>query len=412
MLTRFHSIPRFALPYSPGDLAAAVWAVFRGGPSPDAFDVLGESPRFWTRSGRQALRLLLGALDLEPGSGVALPLFTDPSLVSAILAAGHKPVFVDIEPRYLTIDPKSLAAVGEKFAAVVVVHLFGQMADIPGLLEAANGAHVIEDAAHAPLSYLNGRMAGTFGLASFYSFASTKYWPAGGGGLAVVNDRALARRVERATQSLAPPSRTEELRNLLLQAAKAAVFTRPFYGFLGRPMRRWAEPLALLEPGLDLNAIQHSYAEVASRQAPRMLVRVRRQRENSLKLLALIKSAEDVVLPYERPGAWHNYHLFPVLLRDSAERAAVMAAMWRRFVDSSMLYAGVVEECRKLGYRGGCPVAESVAGRLITLPNHATLVGDEIGRVAEVFLRSLNASRGGCPRTQTARPLAHSFDTR
>ena len=52
-----------------------------GAPLPEAFGLLGDSPKFWTRSGRQALRLLLGALDLKPGSGVALPLFTDPSLV-------------------------------------------------------------------------------------------------------------------------------------------------------------------------------------------------------------------------------------------------------------------------------------------------------------------------------------------
>ena len=192
MLTsRLNSIPRFALPYTHADFIAGALAILRGGPLPEAFGLLGASPKFWTRSGRQALRLLLEALDLTPGSGVALPLFTDPSLVGAILAAGHRPVFIDIDQRTFTMDPKSLDAARGAFAAVVVVHLFGQMADLPALRAVAGDIPLIEDAAHAPLSFLDGRLAGGFGAASFYSFASTKYWPAGGGGLAVVNDLEL-----------------------------------------------------------------------------------------------------------------------------------------------------------------------------------------------------------------------------
>src|SRR6266487_3147964 len=96
--SRLHSIPRFALPYTAGDFAAGLRAIFRSSPPREAFGLLGGSPKFWTRSGRQALRLLLGTLDLQPGSGVALPLFTDPSLVRAIAAAGHRPIFIDIDP--------------------------------------------------------------------------------------------------------------------------------------------------------------------------------------------------------------------------------------------------------------------------------------------------------------------------
>ena len=104
------------------------------------------------------------------------------------MAAGHRPVFIDVDPCFLTIDPQSLECARGKFSAVVAVHLFGQLAEMPAVLAAARGVPVIEDSAHAPLSYWNASMAGSFGVATFYSFASTKYWPAGGGGLAVVND--------------------------------------------------------------------------------------------------------------------------------------------------------------------------------------------------------------------------------
>ena len=191
--SRLSCIPRFALPYTAADFATALLAILGSGPPPKAFTLLGDSPKFWTRSGRQALRLLLSALDLKPGSGVAVPLFTDPSLVTAIAAAGHRPVFIDIDRRFLTIDPRSLEAARGTFSALVIVHLFGHMADVPALLAAAGNVPVIEDTAHAPLSYLHGHMAGGFGLASFYSFASTKYWPAGGGGLAAprLRDRSI-----------------------------------------------------------------------------------------------------------------------------------------------------------------------------------------------------------------------------
>ncbi len=398
-----HPIPRFALPYTSADFAAALAATFRGTPPPDNFGLLGDSPKFWTCSGRQALLLLLRALELEPGSGVALPLFTDPSLVRAIVSAGHRPVFVDIDRKYLTADPKSVQSVRGSFSALVAVHLFGQMADMPALLEAAGNVPVIEDAAHAPLSFLNGRMAGWFGKAAFYSFASTKYWPAGGGGLAIVNEDLLAEKLAFLVASLMPRSRVVELRNLVLQGSKAMVFGRGLYGFVGRPMRRWAEKWALLEPVLDRKAIQRSYAAVACRQASGFTDRVEMQRANSGHLLSLLPGEDDVVLPRERPGARYNYHLFPVLVRDREERDAVRDAMWSKFVDTSALYSNVVTECRQLGYRGGCPVAESVAERVITLPNYASLTGEDIESVAGAFLSSLRtyrqARRRSYPRT-------------
>jgi len=394
MLTsRFYCIPRFALPYTSGDFGAGFQAIFRSGPPPEEFGLLCDRVKFWTSSGRQALRLLLEALDLKTGSGVALPLFTDPSLFSAVVAAGCRPVFIDIDPQFLTMCPASLELASGKFSAVVAVHLFGQLADMSAILAVAEDAPVIEDAAHAPLSYLNGHMAGRFGAAAFYSFASTKYWPAGGGGLAIVNQTGLGQKLADRIRTLPPPSGIQGARDLILQAAKALVFHRRLYGVCGKPMRRWAEKWALLEPCLDPKGIQRSWAAVACRQALRLPKRVEVQRANSLRLLERLGTVEDVVVPRERPGSQHNYHLFPVLLRNSEERAAVTAAMWARFIDTSTIYSEVVKESRRFGYVGGCPMAESVAERLITLPNYASLSEDDIDEVAEAFLTSLRTYR-------------------
>ena len=382
-------------------------AVFGAPPPPKEFGLLGGSPKFWTGSGRQALRLLLTSLDLAPGSGVALPLFADPSLAAAIVAAGHKPVFIDIDPVTLTIDPRIVDAASGRFDVLLAVHLFGHLADMPALLSAAGDCAAIEDAAHAPLSCLNGRMAGNFGIASFYSFASTKYWPAGGGGLAVTHDPHMARRLQSLVATLPHPSRLRELRNVFMQGAKSVVFSKLWYGIFGKPLRRWADDWALLEPRLEQVGIQRSYAAVACRQATVFAMRVESQRANSLHLLSRLAGAEEVTLPRERVGARYNYHLFPVLLRDRRERDAVVAGMWEKGVDTSTIYCGVVDECRRLGYTGGCPVSESVTERLITLPNHAALNSHDIDRVADAFLASLRGWR-------TARPTypVYSFGVR
>lgn len=408
--SRFQSIPRFALPYTASDFAAGARAIFHQCLPPDAFEFLGPGPKFWTRSGRQALCLLLKALKLKPGSGVAVPLFTDPSLFKAIIAAGHEPVFIDIQARSLTMDPQRLYEARGAFSAVVAVHLFGQLANMSEIMIAAGSVPVIEDTAHAPLSFLNGRIAGGFGVASFYSFASTKYWPAGGGGLAVLNDESLRSELARAVESLRPARMVQELRNLFLQAAKAAVFHRRVYGSFGKPLRSYAEPLALLEPSLDSGAVNRSWAAVARRQAARLPDRVERQRANSLRLLGRLGGLKNVTLPNEGRGARSNYHMFPVLLRNGEERAAILVGMWRKFVDASTIYSRAIEEARSLGYSQGCPMAESAAERLITLPNYASLSANEIDYVARVFVSSLYAircqpvDRGGMALTRPALP--------
>ncbi len=393
------AIPRFALPYGPGDFLAAATALFRvRTPCPDAFaKVLGKGEKFWTSSGRQALWLALEGLALKPGSGVAVPLFNDLSVSTAVVRAGCRPIFIDLTERTLTMDPDSLAAARGQFSAVIAVHLFGQVADLKQIREAAGPVPLIEDTVHAPLSLLNGQEVGGFGVASFHSFASTKYWTAGGGGLLVVNDPEVARRVAREVQLLKRQPPADEWKNLLLQVAKTVLFHRPVYGILGIPIRSWAEKRAFLEPVLSRKQIQRPHAAVALRQALRFRERVTRQRENSLYLLSLLRGAEGVILPREWQGAAYNYHLFPVLMADEHERDAVAAAMLAQGVDTSHLYSDSIDHSRKLGYQGGCPVSESVAGRLLTLPNYASLSRSDIERVARAFLQALRESRPHSP---------------
>jgi dTDP-4-amino-4,6-dideoxygalactose transaminase len=394
-MLKLDAIPRFALPYSPGDLVAALEALCRSQTvSPAPFDaLLGRGAKFWAGSGRTALWLVLKALRLPPGSGVATPLYNDLSVSTALVKAGYRPVFIDVSERSITMDPASLAAAAGKFSAVIAVHLFGNVADLRAIRRAAGPVPLIEDTVHAPLSRLDEHELGVSGVACFHSFASTKYWPAGGGGMLVVRDAELAVQVTAEAESLQRQSALSEWKNLAIQVAKAITFRRHLYGIIGLPNRSWVEKKAILEPELSHHRIQRHQAAVAIRQAARFRERVARQRQNSLYLLSLLHGVENVVLTAEWPGAEYNYHIFPVLVAGAEERAAIRAAMLARGVDTSQLYSNVIEHSRKLGYQRGCPVSESVADRLITLPNYASLSKADIERVARVFRDSLRLCR-------------------
>ena len=156
-------------------------------------------------SGTDALLLPLKALDLKPGDEVIAPSFTFFATAGAIHNAGGTPVFADIEPRTFNLDPARVeAAITPRTRAIVVVHLFGQMAAMEQLLEVAARHHlvVIEDGAQAIGARrkigADWRVAGELGWCGTFSFFPSKNLGGyGDGGLMVTNDDRLAERLRR-----------------------------------------------------------------------------------------------------------------------------------------------------------------------------------------------------------------------
>ncbi len=156
-------------------------------------------------SGTDALLLSLKTLGLAPGDEVITPAFTFFATAGAIHNAGGTPVFVDIQPESFNLDPDAVeAAITPRTRAIVVVHLFGQMAAMEHILPIAErrGLSVIEDAAQAvgAARTVNGRRstAGSLGMAGTLSFFPSKNlggW--GDGGMIVTSDDALADRLRR-----------------------------------------------------------------------------------------------------------------------------------------------------------------------------------------------------------------------
>jgi len=179
------------------------------GPEVEAFEnefaqYVGTQFAVGVANGTDALSLALRALDIGHGDEVITVSHTAVATVAAIEQAGARPVLVDIEPGFLTLDPTLLSeALTERTRAVVPVHLYGQAADIKPIQNFCNahGLALVEDVSQAHGSRYDGRRLGSFGDISIFSCYPTKNLGAlGDAGLVVTNDQTLADRVRRLRQ--------------------------------------------------------------------------------------------------------------------------------------------------------------------------------------------------------------------
>jgi dTDP-4-amino-4,6-dideoxygalactose transaminase len=144
----------------------------------------------------EAAAMLAG---LEPGDEAIMPSFGYPTMATSVVRQGATPVFVDIDPATLNVDPARVeAAMGERTKAIVAVHYGGVACEMErlGAIAAAGSATLIEDAAHCLLAEQDGRALGAIGDLGAISFHETKNVTSGEGGVLLVNDPALAERAQ------------------------------------------------------------------------------------------------------------------------------------------------------------------------------------------------------------------------
>jgi dTDP-3-amino-3,4,6-trideoxy-alpha-D-glucose transaminase len=309
-------------------------------------------------SGTAALSLIVQASGIGPGDEVIVPAHTFIASALGAVHAGATPVLVDVDEGTGLIDPDAVrAAIGPRTAAIIAVHLYGQMCDMGELREIAksHGLLLLEDAAQAHGARYRGRRAGSLGGAAAFSFYPSKNLGAlGDGGAICTSDDVLAARLRR-------------LRNLG-QRAKGEHLE---IGYNERLDGLQAALLRVKLPHLDAwNDARRAHAA--------------RYRE----LLS-----PDVRLVEERDETPSVYHLLPARFEDRDEIAAELNAQG---IQTGIHYAPAMHGHPALGdcavLAGAAPAADAWAAEELSLPMHPDLTSDEIEHVAEAVNNAVSIS--------------------
>ena len=312
-------------------------------------------------SGTDAVELALEALGVGPGDEVITTPFTFLATATAIMSTGATPVFADVLPDTFNIDPDAVAAaVTPRTAAIVPVHLFGQMADMDALDTVAerHGLPIVEDAAQAfgaSRVAADGAIshAGGVGAAGAFSFYPTKsLGAAGDGGIITTSDAALADRLVR-------------LRNHGRTSAGAHS-----------------------EPGHNsrLDAVQAAFL---SAKLPVVDSWTEARRAHAAAYGAALADVAGISPPTVGEGNRHIYHQYTVLCHG---RGRVKAAMSAAGVGCATFYDPPVHRLEALAGRDwrtdGCPVADELATRVLSIPVFAHLESAERELVADTLVAS------------------------
>lgn len=327
---------------------------------------LGAGTAVGCGNGTDAIALALRGLGIGPGCAVATVSHTAVATVAAIEMVGATPLLIDIDPLYYTLDPTALAEALARppaglppVRAVVVVHLYGQPADITAIaaLCRRHDLALIEDCAQAHGARQDGQRVGTFGDAATFSFYPTKNMGAlGDGGAVVMRDAARAEEVAALRQygwhkhyisdSAGVNSRLDELQAAILRVK-----------------------------------LKHIDAQNARRRA------IAARYDAALAVSPLAVS--PLAIPARRPGADHVFHLYVVR---SAEREAVQGALRAAGIGTGIHYPAPVHLQPAYDRRvaigpTGLVHTERASREVLSLPLYPELTDEQVGLVCEALRR-------------------------
>ena len=335
------------------------------GPEHDAFEkelavACGVEHAIGIASGTAALSIALLGLGLEPADEVIVPAFTYFASASAVTSIGARPVFVDVEPERMGLDPGRVeAAITPRTRAIMAVHLYGLCCELNPLLEVAarHSIPLLEDAAQAIGAADRGRPVGTASTAATLSFFPTKNLGGlGDGGAILTQDSALASRAR-----------------LLRVHGDAGNYSHLTLGTNAR-----------------LDALQAAFLRTKLRRLPawteaRRAIAVR-YREGL--------QGSPATLPPDPGSAKHTYHQFTIR---APMRDRLQMRLRERGIASRVYYPGTVpsQPCfAHLGYKSGAfPVSERLTREVLSLPIYPGLTMEQVDRV----VREVRSFYDGAP---------------
>ncbi len=329
---------------------------------------LGVPHALGVANGTDAVELSLRALGIGPGDAVLTVSHTAVATVAAIERAGARPVFVDIDPVTCTMDPNCLERTlrlrgcfdGLQPRAVIPVHIYGHVADMPAICEIAQrlGLSVIEDCAQAHGALLNGQQAGAFGDLAAFSFYPTKNLGAfGDGGMIATSNDHLADRIRALRE----------------------------YG--------WRERYISFEAGVNSRLDELQAAILAARLPSLDADNAARRKHAAVYSAALVETGLRV--PHVADGVEHVYHQYVVRTEN---RDGLREFLRQARIGTAIHYPAPVH--LQPAYRdrvagaGGLPQTERLAAEILSLPMYPQLTDAEVGRVCDAIRAWATEGRG------------------
>lgn len=312
-------------------------------------------------SGTAALHLALLAMGVGPGDEVITVPNTFVATVEGIVFAGATAKLVEVDPKTYNMDVKQLEkAITSKTKAIIPVHLYGQTAAMKEIMALANakGIPVLEDACQAHGAKEHGQSAGTFGVASCFSFYPGKNLGAAGeGGAVCTNDDEIADKIRLYRDHGSRKKYVHEIvgHNFRLDSLQAAVLDVKL-----PHLNKWNEL----------------------------------RRKHSKAYCEKLAGVKGLILPETAQGAEHVFHLFVVQVADSDTRQKVQDYLASKNVSTGIHYPIPVhmqEAFSNLGYKkGDFPVSENMAERLVSLPMFPELTEAQIDHVVQSLKEALS----------------------
>uniref|UniRef100_A0A7C4GA00 DegT/DnrJ/EryC1/StrS family aminotransferase n=1 Tax=candidate division WOR-3 bacterium TaxID=2052148 RepID=A0A7C4GA00_UNCW3 len=325
-------------------------------------------------SGTAGLHLVVRALGLTEGDEVITTPFSFVASTNCLLYERVQPVFVDIDPRTLNLDPARVeAAVTPRTRAILGVDVFGLPADWPALRQIArrHSLALIEDSCEALGSRLGRVRCGAFGDAGVFAFYPNKQLTTGEGGMVVTDSRRIA----------------DACRSMANQGRRAAA-------------GNWLEHTQL---GYNYRLDELS-AALGLAQLGRLRLLLSRRRRIATEYCRLLAAEPGIILPSAPPGTEVSWFVFVVRLTtefNGADRNRILAALRRRGIECSDYFRPIHLQPffrRRFGFRrGDFPLAEAAADRTIALPFAPNLTRRQVCRVAAELRRAIATVKSDPP---------------
>ncbi len=314
-------------------------------------------------SGTAALHAALLASEVGQGDEVIIPSFTFTSTAEAVLLAGAKPVFVDIDPRTFCLRIDSIESkVSNRTSAVIPVDLYGLPADLKPIMKISreHGLTVVEDAAQSVGAEYFDKKVGSIGDASCFSFYGVKNITTGEGGMVTTNDSELAEK---------------------LRCVRSHGEERPYW----------------------VSRLGHNYrmseiaAAIGIAQLRKLNTFLESRRKNAHYLSEKLQTVKNIEVPTEPEGRKHAWHLYTVRLKgaNAGKRNRVVERLRAKNIEAAVYYETPVHLLpfyRRLGspYKAELVETERAARQVFSLPIHPMVKQEHLDEIATILDRILS----------------------